>query len=65
MASQDWAVPWAQKPFQGLVIPCLDYSNTLTAWLLQDSASRVEYSGRNQEEDLDLQQGLGRIHAKL
>lgn len=31
MTSHDWAAPWAQKPFQVLVIPRLDYSNTLTA----------------------------------
>ena len=62
MMSQDWAAPWAQKPFQVLVIPCLDYSNTLTAWLCKDGASWVEYTGRNQEEGLDMRSGLGRIH---
>lgn len=31
MTSHDWAAPWAQKLFQVLVIPRLDYSNTLTA----------------------------------
>lgn len=63
MMSQDWAAPWAQKPFQALVIPRLDYSNTLMAWLHKDGASRVEYTSRSQEEGLDLPQGLGRIHA--
>lgn len=59
MMSQDWAAPWAQKPFQVLVIPRLDYSNTFTAWLCKDGASWVEYTGRNQEEGWTCDRGLG------
>lgn len=56
--SQDWAAPWAQRPFQGFVSPCLDCCNPLTAWLFRDGASQVEHTG-GKHKGLGLYSDLG------